>query len=89
MSTVRIPEGVVVWAVIVKERHSDIDVEVWSSRESAVARAWEVARDYAREESDIEDVTNEAMLRQDWVLSLNFSCESDSVEVMKKEIRFV
>ncbi len=88
MSTVRIPEGVVVWAVLIRERHSDPDVEVWSTREAAEARAWGIARDYAHDDEEVMDVTNDAMRACGWVLELDFSPESDAVSVMKKEIRF-
>ena len=44
-----------VYVVMVFERHTDPDVEVFTSGDAAVARAREIAEDYARSADDIEE----------------------------------
>lgn len=70
-----------VYVLIVEDRHSDTDVQVFASADLAVARAKAVAAKYARSPEDIEE-------RQiaGWIYFANYSCESDSVRVVEREV---
>jgi hypothetical protein len=78
-----------VYIVIIEDRHADTDVEPFSSEELAILRAGELAASYMRdpvEPDDIEYGLNEAMVRDGWVWYCRYSCEGDSVRVLRREM---
>lgn len=77
-----------VWVVLIEDRHADVDAEVWVSQRDAEARARALAAEYARSPDDIAEIElNAAMERDGWVLDIRYSCESDAVRVVRREVR--
>ncbi len=72
-----------VFALVIEDRHSDTGVEVWTDREAAIARAKALATEYAAynggpvEERPI----------QGWEYYACYSCENDSVRVVKVKLQ--
>jgi hypothetical protein len=68
------------FAVIVEDRHCDVQVEVWDDEAAAVDRAKAIAREYCR----YDDYAEEQIA--DWVFYARYSCEDDSVRVVRVEL---
>lgn len=71
-----------VYAIIIDDRHSDTDVEVYADRERAIERARALAKEYCRREEDYQELQI-----ADWVFHAEYSCESDSITVLEKELQ--
>lgn len=70
-----------IYAVHHHDRHADPDVELFPDLQSAITRAWDIARENARSEDDIEEIDS----REE--LYLVYSDEGDdTVIVMKREL---
>lgn len=72
-----------VYAVMVFERHSDPDVEIFTSEPAAVARAREIAEDYARSPEDIEEPDD----HYGWLYYAGWGTEGDHVWVDRREVK--
>jgi len=72
------------FVVIIQDRHTDVDAEVFNTSEAAIAYAKKSVEQYCRHKEDIEEGLNEEMIRGGWVYYCRYSCESDCVYVMKK-----
>lgn len=72
-----------VYAVMVFERHIDPDVELFTVQADAVARAREIASDYARGPDDIEESESPT----GWLYYARWGAESDHVFVIEREIQ--
>jgi len=70
-----------VFVVIIEDRHSDVDVEIWTEREAAIARARELAKEYCRHP---EDYKEEQIA--DWLFYAKYSCEDDSCRVVERKV---
>jgi len=70
------------FAVIVEDRHCDVQVEVWDNKKAAVARAKSIAHEYCRYD---DDYAEEQIA--DWIFYARYSCESDSVRVVQVELQ--
>ena len=71
------------YVVILEDRHVDVQVEVFSDKEKAVARCWELARQDNRYPEEIEEIEVDM---EGWVLCLRYSCEGDSCRVFETEL---
>ncbi len=76
-----------VYIAIIEDRHCDVDVRVFTKKETAVMFAFETAEEYCRHEEDFEeDELTGDMIRDRWVYSVTYSCEGDSVRVVEREV---
>ena len=78
-----------VYVVIIEDRHSDTDAEVFTSQEIAILRAGQLVGSYTRdpvEPEDIEYGLTASMVRDGWVWYCRYSCEGESVRVLRREI---
>ena len=69
------------FAVIVEDRHCDVQVEVWDDEAAAVDRAKAIAREYCRDDEDYAERRIAG-----WVFYARYSCEDDSVRVVRVEL---
>ena len=69
------------FALIVEDCHCDVQVEVWDDEAAAVGRAKAIARKYCRSD---DDYAEEQIA--DWVFYARYSCEADSVRVLRVEL---
>ncbi len=70
-----------IYIAIVDDRHADTDACAFSTAEKAIEFARAIAAKYCRHEEDLEEVEIDG-----WVFCVNYSCESDSVHVIEKEL---
>ena len=67
------------WIVLIEDRHTDVEVLPFSTKEGAIAKARDSVPD------DAEDgELNDAMRRDGWVLYLPYGLEGDHVRVVKR-----
>lgn len=72
-----------VFALVIEDRHSDTGVEVWTDREAAIARAKALATEYAGYNGGpVEESTIPG-----WEYYACYSCENDSVRVVKVKVQ--
>lgn len=71
-----------VYVVIIEDRHTDVDAEVYADEHKAVERAKVMAKDSCQSPEDYEEHKI-----ADWIFYASYSCESDSVKVLKKEVK--
>lgn len=64
------------FAIVIEDRHADVEVEVWADEQQAITRARQIARDYCRHPEDYEEQDIKG-----WSFYARYSCESDSVSV--------
>lgn len=78
-----------VYAVLVFERHSDVDVELFASESDAVDRARQVVEEYAHEDypEDVNEELPEPMRQAGWLYYGSWSGEGDHVVVVEREIQ--
>jgi hypothetical protein len=79
----------VVYCVIIEDRHVDVDVKVWLKKEKAIQGAKNIANEICRFPEDIqeENLTDE-MIKDGWVYYCICSCEGDCVRVVKRNIKY-
>jgi len=75
-----------VFIVIIEDRHSDTQVEVFSGEVAAVEHAKAVVKEYGRYPEDISEGLTEPMTRAGWLYHATYSCEGDNVRVERKTI---
>lgn len=78
------PQITPIFVIIVQDRHSDVDVEVWLDRDKAVMRARNLAHEYCRHPEDYSEMQP---LPADWVFHATYSCEDDCIWVLRKEVQ--
>lgn len=71
-----------IYVVLVEDRHTDVDVEVFTDRSAAIAFAKQEALDNARHPEGIEEEDIEG-----YIYYCRYSAESDCVSVVEKELR--
>lgn len=72
-----------IFCVIIEDRHTDTDVQVFSEAQAALdyARSW--AKESATHDEDYEEQQiTEGMAEDGWIFFAEYSCESDSVRVV-------
>ena len=70
-----------IFVVVIKDRHSDTGVEAWTERDAAIARAKALATEYAGNGGPVEERPI-----QGWEYYACYSCENDSVRVVKVKL---
>lgn len=77
-----------VFLVVVNDRHCDLDVLAFTSLEAACDAATETVLRLARHEEriDWEFAMNPAMIADDWCWFVPYSCESDFVQVLRRDL---
>lgn len=76
------------WVVLIEDRHSDVEVEVWLSRDEALERAAELVVEYSRYPEDLSSGDlNDAMIQSGWIFYMRYSGEGDCVRVVETETR--
>ncbi len=77
-----------VYAVIIEDRHYEPNVELFSSASSAIERAKVIANENMQCIEDYgEHELNSSMIKIGWLLYITYSCEGDSVRVLKREVK--
>lgn len=71
-----------VWVVIIQDRHSDVNIEVYDTISTAVHRAEELAKQHCRHPEDYKELKI-----ADWAFHATYSCEGDCVTVLEKEVQ--
>jgi hypothetical protein len=76
----------IVYVVLIEDRHADTDAQVFFTELEAITWARAKAKEYCHHEQDYEEVElNKWMKKDDWLFFVRYSCEGDSVRVMKRE----
>lgn len=76
-----------VYVVIIKDRHSDTEVQVFSDPDIAVNKARELAKEYCRHLEDFEESKlNNYMTQDGWLYHAVYSCEGDNIRVVKRVV---
>lgn len=71
-----------VYVVMIDDRHTDTDAEVFSTADAAIEYARQIAIGYARNPDDIDEEPVDG-----WLYHATYSGESDSVWVLAKTVR--
>lgn len=76
-----------VYVVILEDRHTDVDVQVYRDRDEAIRAAGVLAEGNARDPSRIvvEEITP-AMADDRWVYFATYSSEDDCVRAVEREL---
>lgn len=77
-----------IYLVIIEDRHIDVEVLPFTSLEAAIETAKTEVRALARHEEDIEwgEPMSEAAIADGWCWRVAYSCEGDSVRVIRREL---
>jgi len=79
-----------IYVLIIEDRHSDVDVEVYRD-ELAAKRAFEnfvrVQSVGARRPEDIEEYLTEDMIKSGWLANVIYSVEGDAARIEKQVLR--
>jgi hypothetical protein len=76
-----------IYIVIIEDRHADTEAVPFTDEDAAVAHAEEYVAGCDPDPEDIERELNDAMRRVGWVWYCGYSCEGDSVRVVRRELR--
>lgn len=71
-----------VYLAIIEDRHSDVDVAVFSTLDLAIEYARGTAREYATREQDVI----EQEPKGDWLFAVTYSIEGDWIRVVKATV---
>lgn len=71
-----------IYIVIVEDRHTDVEVIPFASKDAAILVARSLAKQYCRHEEDYEECDIKGYL-----FNAVYSCEGDSITVIAKELR--
>lgn len=74
-----------VFVVVTEDHHTDVDIEVFLTKEAAIARAWAIARASAGDIKDIEERDIKGW-PSEYVFSLDYSLYPDHVTVIEKTL---
>lgn len=77
----------IVYCILIEDRHSDVEVLLRSSESAALLEAKELALEYDRHGDYEEHPVTEDMTRQGWLYYATYSCEGDSVRVIRREVK--
>jgi hypothetical protein len=81
-------KGMIVYLVIIEDRHSDVDIEVWLDETKAIERGKSLALEYANgNPNELEEYLTTPMIESGWLYNVTYSCEGDSISVQKKETK--
>lgn len=79
--------GVYLFLVMIEDRHTDTDVEVFCEKDDAIRRARVLVEENARHPPAIEVVElNNAMRNAGWVWHCRYSNEGDYVTVLARQL---
>ena len=67
-----------IFIVIIEDRHCDVTAHPFSNQDKAIEYAKAKAKEYCRYEEDYEEEDIDG-----WIFYAKYSCESDSVRVVK------
>lgn len=73
-----------IFVVILEDRHTDTDAEVFSDSTKAIAYARKQANEYA--DDGVDETLTDAMRQAGWIHHGCYSCEGDHVRVMRKTL---
>lgn len=77
-----------VFVAIVEDRHSEAEAQPFRDRGDAIEWAVNQVPDYAFEDNeDMDSELTEDMKRAGWIFNMVYSCEGDSVRVVRTELR--
>lgn len=78
----------VLYAVLINERHSDEDIELYGDEQRAKAVAYATAEQFASDPSYIEELELTDGMREDgWVYQVRWSPEEDFARVLRREVK--
>lgn len=76
----------IVYVVILEDRHGDPMVKVFSTVELAINYAKRLTEYYPHKEDNFEKTITPSMTRDGWLYYAILSCESDNVKVLQRKI---
>lgn len=74
-----------IFAVILEDRHTDTDVEVFSDSDIAIGYARKMANEFAHGD-EVDETLDDNMKEAGWIYHGCYSCEGDSVRVVRKTL---
>lgn len=75
-----------VYAVLIEDRHVDVDVELFRDPGDAVERALEVVREYVVDDELFFEPPNDSMRSAGWIFWYRWSEEGDDVRVQEVDL---
>lgn len=75
-----------IYLLIIEDRHTDVDVQPYSSEELAMAAFSQALDDLARSPGDIDAGLNVHMIADGWIANATYSVEGDAVRVIKRPL---
>lgn len=81
-----LPHDQVCYVVIHEDHHADTDLEVFLDASKAVEYAKATAREYDRF-GELDETMTDAMKQAGWLYYGRYSCDGDSVRVVKKAMQ--
>lgn len=75
-----------IYVIIIHERHSNTDVELFEGADAAIDRAVEIVRGYAGSPEDVDEELTESMRQAGWLYYGTWSPEADYVIVVEREV---
>lgn len=75
-----------IYVVMIEDRHVDVEVELFISKERAIERAREIFNEEDRYSDGKDEKLSPSMIEDGWVYFAIYSCESDSVRVMERKL---
>ena len=74
----------IIYLVIIEDRHSDLEVKPFICEHAAIKTAKELAKEYCYDSDDYKEINCD--INDNWLFCVNYSCEGDSVRVVKSEL---
>lgn len=71
----------ILYVIIINDRHADTDIELYESKEKAISRARHLAKKYCKHDEDYEE-----MEIKDHLFFATYSQEGDDVSVIEREL---
>ena len=70
------------YLVIDEDRHCDVGIEIYRSKQKAIARAREIATGSCSHQEDYKEIKCSG---SEWIIDITYSCEGDHVHVEEAE----
>lgn len=74
-----------IFILIIEDRHADTDARPYATELAAITAAEAFLAGCDQEDVEQQEL-NDAMIQQGWVFYATYSCESDSVWVVRREM---
>lgn len=75
-----------IWVVVEEDRHAEVEVTPFAAEEPALEAARRAAAENARDDGVEEGTLTPEMIRDGWVLYLEYGAEGDCVRVVRRTL---